>query len=99
MAIALACGLAFFTVAALRGKIATPVLGLKSARWMLPYIGGLVLISYLGSFGGTKAIPFGWDFLVIGVFSLTILYLAVLNRATVTAIPECGAEFADVPTF
>ncbi|MFZ3067098.1 MAG: hypothetical protein WA253_02990, partial [Gammaproteobacteria bacterium] len=100
LAIALVCGLAFFTIAALRGNISAPNLGLKSARWMLPYIGGLVLISYLGSFGGTKVIPFGWDFLVIGVFSLGILYLAVLNRARVMSIPECDAELAaDVPTF
>lgn len=51
---------------------------------MVPYLTGLVLISYLGAFGGKNIIPFGWDFLVIGIFSLAILYLAVKNRAPFT---------------
>lgn len=48
--------------------------------WLAPYLSGLVLISYLGSFGGTNRIPFGWDFLIIGLFSLAILVLAVKSR-------------------
>jgi hypothetical protein len=47
-------------------------------------LAGLVLISYLGAFGGGKhIIPFGWDFLVIGIFSIVFLYIAVRNRSTV----------------
>lgn len=83
LAIAMLIGIAFFTIAALRGRIQVPSLGLKSALWVVPYLGGLVLISYWGAFGGKNWIPFGWDFLVIGLFSMAILCLAVKNRARV----------------
>lgn len=81
LAIALVIGVGFFGVAAIRGKIKARYLGLKAAFWVVPYLGGLVLISYLGAFGGKNIIPFGWDFLAIGIFSLVILYLAVITRA------------------
>jgi len=81
LAIAMLIGLAFFIYGVLTNKIAKENLGLKSAVWLVPYFGGLVLISYLGAFGGLNVIPFGWDFLVIGLFSIVILYLAVKNRA------------------
>jgi hypothetical protein len=58
-------------------------LGLKSGLWVAPYLLGLILISYLGAFDGKNVIPFGWDFLVIALFSAGILYLAVKNRAVV----------------
>lgn len=84
LAIALFVGILLFTIALLRGRLEIPNLGLKSSIWLAPYFGGLVLISYLGAFGGKNVITFGWDFLVIGVFSLAILYLAVKNRSIVT---------------
>ena len=35
------------------------------------------VLSYYGSFnGGQNKIPLGWDFLVLGVFSLFIFYLS-----------------------
>ncbi|MCH9770397.1 MAG: APC family permease [Gammaproteobacteria bacterium] len=38
--------------------------------WIFIYIGLMVLVSYLGNFGGGRnIIPFGWDFLVIAVIS------------------------------
>ncbi|MCX7120314.1 MAG: APC family permease [Gammaproteobacteria bacterium] len=49
----------------------------RSSIWIWPYIAGLSLISYLGSFGdGKNIIPFGWDLLVLALFSLMIVYLA-----------------------
>jgi amino acid transporter len=84
LAIAMAIGLFFFAIACLRKRIPGSNLGLKSGLWMAPYLSGLVIISYLGAFGGKHIIPFGWDFLVIGIFSLVILYLAVKNRASVS---------------
>lgn len=54
-----------------------PKLGWLESTWIWPYIGGLTLISYLGSFGGGKNIlHFGWDLLVLGFFSIGIVYLA-----------------------
>lgn len=81
LSIAMGIGLMFFVVALMRGKLSKENIGLKSAIWIIPYLAGLFLISYLGAFGGKNIIPFGWDFLVIGLFSLVIIYLAVLNRA------------------
>lgn len=81
LAIALAVGLGLFAIAYLRGRVKIEMHEMKSAFWILPYLVGLVVISYLGAFGGQNIIPFGWDFLVIAVFSVGILYLAVKNRA------------------
>lgn len=83
LAIAMLIGLGLFFAAWARGKLKNQAIGMKSAFWILPYLGGLILISYMGSFGGKNWIPFGWDFLVIGLFSLVILYLAVMNRAII----------------
>lgn len=85
LAIAMSIGMVLFVITALRGRLIVSSLGLKSALWILPYLSGLTLISYLGAFGGKQVIPFGWDFLVIGLFSIVILYLAVLNRSPVHA--------------
>ena len=82
LAIAMGIGLSLFILAAIRGSLNVDSLGLKSALWVIPYLSGLMCISYLGAFGGKQIIPFGWDFLVIGIFSICILYLAVKNRAT-----------------
>lgn len=84
LAIAILIGIVFFTLAVLRGRLTMGSLGLKSALWVAPYLVGLVLISYLGAFGGKHLIPFGWDFLIIAVFSIIILYFAVINRATIS---------------
>lgn len=81
LAIAIVIGFVFFGIACARGRIQQS-LGMKSAFWILPYLGGLVLISYLGPFGGKNVIPFGWDFLVIAIFSAIILYVAIMTRAT-----------------
>lgn len=82
LGVAILIGFIFFGFAYLRGSIDRSALGSKSVWWVIPYLGGLTLISYAGSFGGGRHwIPFGWDFLVIAIFSVIILYLAVLTRA------------------
>jgi amino acid transporter len=90
LSIAIVIGFGFFAVAYLRGTIKSKTIGLKSAIWLVPYLLGLTIISYLGSFGGKNIITFGWDFLVIGIFSIIILRLAVLNRSDAS---EC--QFSD----
>jgi amino acid transporter len=81
LAIAILIGFGFFSLAYFRGKLKDTTIGFKSAFWIVPYLSGLVLISYLGSFGGKNIIPFGWDFLVIAIFSMVMLYLAVSVRS------------------
>ncbi len=81
LSIAIGIGFIFFITAYLRNKLDTHSLGLKSVSWILPYLLGLTLISYLGAFGGKHIIPFGWDFLVIALFSIAILCLAIISRS------------------
>ncbi|MBA2654097.1 MAG: APC family permease [Gammaproteobacteria bacterium] len=78
--IAIGMGLLLFVGAYLRGNISATNTGLKAILWIAPYFSGLFVISYLGSFGGKNIISFGWDFLVIALFSIVILYLAVKTR-------------------
>ena len=80
LAIAILIGFVFFGIACIRGNIKQESLGIKSVIWVIPYLSGLVLISYLGAFGGKNIIPFGWDFLIVALFSVVILYLAVISR-------------------
>jgi len=83
LSVAIFIGFVFFGIGLLRKKIPLDNLGFKSIVWILPYLAGLTLISYLGAFGGKNVIPFGWDFLVIALFSVIILYFAVKNRSVI----------------
>jgi len=50
----------------------------RAATWVWVYFSGLIFISYLGNFGhGLGVIPFGWDFVVLGVFCIGVVQLAV----------------------
>lgn len=80
LGIVLAIGLVLFAISCLRGTVRIEQNDRQSASWIIPYLLGIIFISYLGSFGGHQIIPFGWDFLVIGIFSLGIYYLAIKSR-------------------
>ncbi len=82
LGLALFVGLGLFALSYWRGDVKIKTSEFKSALWIMPYLLGLVFISYLGSFGGKNLIPFGWDFLIIALFSVGILYLAVKSRST-----------------
>ena len=81
--IALAIGAIFFIITYYKKRFKQTEIGLKSILWIVPYLIGLSIISYLGSFAGKNFIPFDWDFLVIGIFSMFVLYLAIINRAKI----------------
>jgi hypothetical protein len=50
----------------------------RGASWLWPFLIGIAVISYLGSFGeGLGVIPFGWDVLVVSVFSIAIYAIAM----------------------
>lgn len=99
LAIAMLIGMVFFAIGAIRGRLNVVSLGFKSALWVIPYLSGLVLISYLGAFGGKNIISFGWDFLVIGVFSTIILYCAVKNRASVSHDVMVDPCLVEIPSI
>lgn len=83
LAIAILIGLAVFSVTCLKNKKSFNTLGFKSGIWVIPYLFGLILISYLGAFGGRQIIPFGWDFLIIAIFSTFFFYIAIYCRSKV----------------
>jgi len=50
----------------------------REAAWLLPYLVGLVTLSYLGSFGGgSGVIPVGPDIAAVGLLAASVYLLAV----------------------
>jgi amino acid transporter len=82
LGIALIIGMLIFIYACAHKRVKETYLGVKALMWIVPYLVGTMLISYLGMYGGKQILMPGWDMLVIAVFSLVILYLAVKSRAT-----------------
>jgi amino acid transporter len=80
--VAILIGFAVLGLFHVTGKGDTPPMDWRSGWWVLPWLGGLALISYLGSYpeksehkGNLAAISFGWGFLV--VLALTAVVYAV----------------------
>ncbi len=58
------------------------IMNWRASTWIWPYLVGLSLISYYGAYnGGKNIIPFGDDFILIGLLSIASLSLAVKYRA------------------
>ena len=72
----------------------TPTLDWRGGSWMWPYFIGLGAISYLGSedFAGIGVIPFGWDILVVAIFSIAIYYYAMSVRLTTEEVRRHVAD-------
>ena len=78
MLLTIIIGYMFLTIYRICSKKTHDNLGFKSFIWMIPYLIGLGIISYCGSFGGGhNYISFGWDAVIIAIFSIIILYIAV----------------------
>lgn len=77
MMIALSIGFIFFAFYCYREKN----IWLKQWRtswWIVPYFAILAVISYLGTFGdGISLIPFGIDFVAIGILTIAVFYFAL----------------------
>lgn len=63
-------------------------LNMREGFWLLPYLLGLALISYWGSFGGKQVIAFGYDFIVLAIFSAGVYYWAW--RCAMPGVPLWG---------
>jgi amino acid transporter len=76
---ALIVGLVAFGISmTLRKPDKRPIVDWKASIWVLPWLVGMAVISYLGQFtGGRGTIPFYVDLLVVTIFSLVIYYIAV----------------------
>jgi hypothetical protein len=67
--------------------------GRQLRRNVWPYLIGMAVISYLGGFGGgAGVIPFGWDVLVVSVFSIAVYVLAISVRLTSEEVRRHVAE-------
>lgn len=78
MGIALFAGLSLLIVYAKCSKRQSKIkLNWRESTWLWLYFFGLMVISYLSSYGGgMNIIPFGWDFIVTGIFCAIILVFA-----------------------
>ena len=90
--VAVLIGFALLAVFTATGRVTSHMEWRSGATWVLPWLCGLALISYLGAYGdGLGVIGFGAAFPVIGVFSLIIFMLAVRVRL----VPERAAEHVE----
>lgn len=91
--VALVIGYVVFGLSYVFGKqTPRPKMDPKSLLWLIPWLGGMAVISYFGQYGGgTNAIPEWWDLGVVAVWSLIVFYAAVnmaLPRARVAEAVE-----------
>ncbi|MCM3886631.1 APC family permease [Frankia sp. R82] len=76
--LAILVGLALFGgYQATRPRADRGALEWRAAAWILPWLGGLALFSWLGQFDGRGDIPFWWDIAAVATFSLGVYELAV----------------------
>lgn len=72
-----------------RDRSRIPPLHFRSGWWILPWLGGLALISYLGYYNGGLGLLGLWvGEACIAVFSVAIFALAVSQRLTSTEVAE-----------
>ncbi len=72
-----------------------PTLDWKAASWLIPYLIGMGVIVYFSTFGpkGDDAlIPFGWDAVVVAIWSLVVYYWAMAVALTTEQIEEMIGE-------
>jgi amino acid transporter len=64
-------------------KSRIPPLHMRAGAWMLVWLAGLAVLSYLGHYpGGTGLLVFGTGELVVALFSLAVYALGVRTRLT-----------------
>ncbi len=70
-------GLALFAARMRAEKVTLEEIDLRSAGWLPPYLLGLVVVSYIGHYGGGAGmLRFPWDAGVVTVFALIVFALA-----------------------
>ncbi len=78
--VAILVGLALLGGYAATGGLRGQSMDWRAGAWVLPWLGGLALISYLSSYDGIGVIGLGWGFLVNLVWSAIIYGLALRVR-------------------
>lgn len=78
LGICLLLGLALFLVNARSGR--REAIDTREALWLLPYLGGIGIVSWLGTFDGIGVIGFGRDIVALVALSAFVFALAVRTR-------------------
>ena len=78
LGICLAVGLALILVNA-RARM-TRELDVTQALWLVPYLLGIAIVSYLGAFGGRGIIPFGLDMAILALLAALVFVYAIKSR-------------------
>ncbi|HEY0388833.1 MAG TPA: APC family permease [Gaiellales bacterium] len=79
--VAIAAGFALLLIAQVtnRSERRAP-LDWEAAMWLVPWLGGMGLISYFGQFDGRGDIPFWWDMALVTAFSIAVYAIAIQAR-------------------
>ncbi len=93
--VAVLLGFVLLAVFSVTGRVTAPSLDLKSGMaWLLPWLGGMALISYLGNFpeksagaGNLGLIGFGWAMVIL--FGLSVLVYVIAHKVRLS--PEEAA--------
>lgn len=95
LGLALLVGALLFLAMTRRGQGPLPI---RPALWLLPWLGGLLLLSWAGQFGGGQGIVgFGWDALLGALLGAACLWLAVHLRLDDSLASVHRAEEAGDP--
>jgi len=85
--VTVALGFVFLGLLHLRGRDLPPLQWRAGATWLLPWLGGLCLISYLGDYpekskhvGNTGTIGFGWGFVIVLALTALVWFIALRVR-------------------
>jgi len=96
--VAVLLGFVLLVVFSFTGHVHLPDLELRAgASWVLPWLAGVTLISWLGSFpddpaaGNREVLGFGWSAAVMAVLSIVVYVIAYLCRLS----PEKAARHID----
>jgi amino acid transporter len=74
--IAVAVGFVLLAISQVTGSRGRRHMDWRAGAWIVPWLIGMAIISYLGQFDGRGVIPFWWDIAVVTAFSLLIFQLA-----------------------
>ena len=66
----------------------------KAGIWLIAFLIFMIVVSYLGSFGGIKLLPYPWDMVVVAVGSLIAFYAGVASGITTEEVKNIGDEQA-----
>lgn len=73
-------GLIIIALTNIANKATKTISHLRHTSWIVLYLVALMIVSYLGHFGGKNILGFGFDFMVLAVVSTITYWYALKNR-------------------